>query len=227
MFEDNEPSLPGFQLYQKGRPAESKTKHGGEMIAVSISIRHQPLDIIDEYDIVAWTIYNANEPYHLISFYNPPYDSSNYVWPIDKWKKFLNRVENLATSLNVIALGDATLPKINWDIMDSINVFEADVWNLLNDTRMKQIVNFKTTSTSTLDLVFVNYTVINLGGDYKFDASYSINGKYASNHYSLRIKIPWNYEGRAIIPSVHSSVRRANVDSMNDHNLLQPLFGYC
>ena len=124
MFEDNELSLPGFHLYRKETIFESKTKHGGVMIAVSNSIRHQPLDIIDEYDIVACTIYNANEPYHLISFYNPPYDSSNYVWPIAKWKKFFNRVENLATSRNVIALGDANLPKVDWDIMDSINVSE-------------------------------------------------------------------------------------------------------
>ena len=51
MFEDNEPSLPGFHLYQKERPTENKTKHGGELIAVSISIRHQPLDIFDEYDL--------------------------------------------------------------------------------------------------------------------------------------------------------------------------------
>ena len=67
--------------------------------------------------------------------------------------------------------------------MDSINVYDADVRNLLNDTRMKQIVYFKTTSPSTLDLVFVNYTVINLERAYKFDDSYSINEKYASNHY--------------------------------------------
>ena len=154
---------------------------------------------------MACTIYNANDSFHLISFYNPPYESSNYVWPIDKWKKFFYSVENLATSRNVIALGDANLPKVNWDIMDSINDYEADVLNLLNDTRMDQIVNFSTTSTSTLDLLFVNFTVINIERDYKFDDSYSIIGKHVSNHYSLSIEIPWNYEGRVNIPSVHFS----------------------
>ena len=162
----------------------------------------------------------------MISFYNPPFDSSNSVSPIDKWKKFFNRVENLATSRNVIAFGDANLPKVNWDILDFINDYEADVLNLLNDTRMDQIVNFKT-SISTLDLVFVNFPVINIEGDYKFDDSYSINGKHASKHYSRSSETPRNYEGRVYIPSVHFSFCRANFDSMNDHILLQPFIGYC
>ena len=65
-------SLPGFHLNRKKRPNERKTKLAGVMIAVSNSIRQPPFDIIDENNIVAWTKHNANEPYHLISFYNPP-----------------------------------------------------------------------------------------------------------------------------------------------------------
>ena len=125
-------------------------------------------------------------------------------------------VENLATSGNVIALGDANLPKVNYGFF---NDYEADVLNLINDTRMDQIVNFKT-STSTLDIVFVNFPVINIERDYKFDDSYSLNGKHASNHYSLSIEIPWNYEGRFNIPSFYFSFFRANFDCMNDLILL-------
>ena len=57
LFEDNELSLPGFHLYRRERPTERKTKHRGVMIAVSNSIRHQPLDIIDEYDSGLYNIY--------------------------------------------------------------------------------------------------------------------------------------------------------------------------
>ena len=117
-----------------------------------------------------------------MSFYNPLYGSSNYVCPIDKWKKIFNHVGNLATSRNVIALGYANLPVVNWDVLDSINEYEVDVLNLVNDTMMDQIVNFKTTSTFTLEIAFVNFTVMNIERGYKFDAFYSINRKHASNN---------------------------------------------
>ena len=60
--------------------------------------------------------------------------------------------------------------------MDSINDYEADVLYLLNDTRMDHIVNFKTTSTSTLDCVIVNFLVIKIERDYEIDDSYSNKG---------------------------------------------------
>ena len=98
---------------------------------------------------------------------------------------------------------------VNWD---SINDYEPDVRSLLNARRMDQKINLKTTSTSTLDLVFVNFPAINIERDLKFDDSYSLNGKRASNPCSLSVEIPWNYQGRKTIPNVHSSFYPTNFD---------------
>ena len=89
---------------------------------------------------------------------------------------------------------------------------------------MCQSASSKTTRTSTLDLGFVNYLVINIEKHYNIDDSHSNNEKHASNHHSLSIEIPWNSGGKINLRSFHFSFCRANADSMKDHILLLSVF---
>ena len=84
--------------------------------------------------------------------YNPPEKSPYRLseGQLDNIFQFLS----IETKGNILLFGDFNLPKMDWNTYYSSDSYENDFVSRIIDMSLKQVVNFKTTKSPCLDLIF-------------------------------------------------------------------------
>ena len=89
------------------------------------------------------------------------------------------KVESGALYHKIVLTGDYNLPKVDWITYSSTDEYENEILSLVINN-MKQIIDFKTTSTSIYDLILTNSDadIIHAERDSNFTENFS-------NHYAV------------------------------------------
>ena len=155
--------LPDYYIIRTDRPARKGiSTHGGVLIAITNEIKDKEVLITCLPKTVQTSLrvikIETTKPCHLAVFDNP-LKRSTYQIPLEEISLMFDFLKTQCPG-NLILTGDFNMPETSWETYQSSNDYEETRINFAIDNN--QHVNFKTTSSSCLDLVFTsNDTLIN------------------------------------------------------------------
>ena len=193
-FLDSELMLTGYIAYRRERASKNGvSKHGGVLIAISKDIKHEHLIISECSDVeyVACRLFTAKQNYILVNVYNAP-SSSPYRWTLDHWKKLLEGIQALRMDNEVlIIVGDANLSTVCWNTLNSNDDHENDILVEFDRRSLTQLVDFKTTATSCIDIVLCSSDscIASVSPFHVFNNLYSVKSQNCSDHIPIKVTL--------------------------------------
>ena len=123
-------------------------------------------------------------------------------------------------SHNIVLTGDFNLPKLNWGTYNSTDDYENDILSLVINN-MKQIIDYKTTSTSVYDHILTNSDadIIHAERDLNFTENFS-------NHYDVVFELAFCTQVSKK-QLVFYSYCQCDFDSLNESIALDPFNPIC
>ena len=146
--------IPNYVINRKDRqPTESKSKHGGVLVAVKKGIPFETVNLkLTHDDFFTLKITSSEASILLVCMYNPPH-GSRYQWTTENFLKLLSELCTLKSQEMIqytLILGDINLSGTNWEAMDSNDNYESEILDKLIKS------NFSNISNQTLDVVLTN-----------------------------------------------------------------------
>ena len=160
LFSNRELFLTNYQIYRAESPFSLNcvSLHGAVLLGVKMGIRHSevPRDTLPpsfSSSLVLVELF-GNSKYLIAVLYNPPQDSQYCITSDDI--RVLFHFLSTFTNHKIVLTGDFNLPKVDWITYSSTDDYENEILSLVINNNMKQIIDFKTTSTSIYDLILTN-----------------------------------------------------------------------
>ena len=119
--------LPSYFIYRKDRKiTDFKSKHGGVLIAVKSSLKHENVDIPlihDEFIVVKINLLMF--ALIICCIYHAP-EQSNYRWAVNDFLKFLEKIKNSIVDTNCLVMltGDINFTETSWAKMSSTKDYD-------------------------------------------------------------------------------------------------------
>ena len=158
-------------------------------------------------DVIACRVTLTIFSLFLVYNYNPLAISS-YRWSLDKWEILFSELTRVKLPLDLILItGDANLPGIDWDTLNSDDAYESHIVRLLDRFNLLQVVDFNTTSSKLLDVVAVSSPdpIISVSMDDTVPSSYLF-----SDHYLISIAISVSEQEPVLTPMQRFSFAHAD-----------------